>query len=187
MSLSAADQFNFFKCRKISKYEIMWRFYCLGTYYSPWDPAFSSCHTDLLFPETPSLLHLLLPLLLSCLNPLLEYQLYHFLAVWISKSSLTFLCPIFQIWSKGNIYRWGFPDGSAGKESTCQCRRCRKHGFDPLVGKEMVTRSNILAWRIPWIEEPGGLYTSWGHKELDMTYGLRTTTNPCSMYVCVCV
>ena len=23
--------------------------------------------------------------------------------------------------------------------------------------KEMATHSNILAWRIPWIEEPGGL------------------------------
>ena len=27
---------------------------------------------------------------------------------------------------------------------------------DPLE-KEMATRSSILAWRIPWLEEPGGL------------------------------
>ena len=27
---------------------------------------------------------------------------------------------------------------------------------DPL-GKGMVTHSSILAWRIPWTEEPGGL------------------------------
>ena len=27
---------------------------------------------------------------------------------------------------------------------------------DPLE-KEMATRSSILAWRIPWAEEPGGL------------------------------
>ena len=27
---------------------------------------------------------------------------------------------------------------------------------DPLE-KEMKTQSNILAWRIPWTEEPGGL------------------------------
>ena len=27
---------------------------------------------------------------------------------------------------------------------------------DPLE-KEMATRSSILAWEIPWIEEPGGL------------------------------
>ena len=29
-------------------------------------------------------------------------------------------------------------------------------GEDPLE-KEMTTHSNILAWRIPWAEEPGGL------------------------------
>ena len=26
-----------------------------------------------------------------------------------------------------------------------------------LLEKEMATHSSILAWRIPWIEEPGGL------------------------------
>ena len=31
----------------------------------------------------------------------------------------------------------------------------------------MTTHSSILAWRIPWTEEPGGLQ-SMGHKELDM-------------------
>ena len=25
------------------------------------------------------------------------------------------------------------------------------------LGKEMATHSSILAWRIPWTEEPGGL------------------------------
>ena len=34
---------------------------------------------------------------------------------------------------------------------------------DPLE-QEMVTRFSILAWKIPWTEEPGGL--QWGHKEL---------------------
>ena len=29
-------------------------------------------------------------------------------------------------------------------------------GEDPLE-KEMATHSSILAWRIPWMEEPGGL------------------------------
>ena len=32
----------------------------------------------------------------------------------------------------------------------------------------MATHSNTLAWRIPRTEEPGG-YSSWGHKESDMT------------------
>ena len=34
---------------------------------------------------------------------------------------------------------------------------------DPLE-KGMATHSSILAWRIPWTEEPGGL-SPWGHKE----------------------
>ena len=32
----------------------------------------------------------------------------------------------------------------------------------------MATHSSILAWRISWTEEPGGL-RPWGHKELDKT------------------
>jgi len=38
---------------------------------------------------------------------------------------------------------------------------------DPLE-KGMATHSSILAWRIPWMEELGGLQ-SMGRKELDMT------------------
>ena len=38
---------------------------------------------------------------------------------------------------------------------------------DPLE-KGMATHSSILAWRIPWTEEPGGLQ-SMGGKELDLT------------------
>ena len=39
---------------------------------------------------------------------------------------------------------------------------------DPLE-EEMAAHSNILAWRIPRIEEPGGLYSPWGCKESDTT------------------
>ena len=38
---------------------------------------------------------------------------------------------------------------------------------DPLE-KEMTMHSSILAWIIPWTEEPGG-YNPWSHKELDTT------------------
>ena len=37
---------------------------------------------------------------------------------------------------------------------------------DPLE-KGMAIHSCILAWRIPWTEEPGGLRRPRGHKELD--------------------
>ena len=30
-------------------------------------------------------------------------------------------------------------------------------GFEDLLEKGMATHSSIPAWRIPWIEEPGGL------------------------------
>ena len=39
--------------------------------------------------------------------------------------------------------------------------RCKRYRFDPGLGrtleKGMATHSNILAWRSPWTEEPGGL------------------------------
>ena len=44
---------------------------------------------------------------------------------------------------------------------------------DPLE-KEMVTHSGILAWRIPWTEELGGLQST-GHKESDTTERLHFT------------
>ena len=30
-------------------------------------------------------------------------------------------------------------------------------GWEDLLEEDMATLSNILAWRIPWTEEPGGL------------------------------
>ena len=41
-------------------------------------------------------------------------------------------------------------------------------GWEDPLEKEMATHSSILAWEIPWTEEPGG-YSSWGQKELEMT------------------
>ena len=52
----------------------------------------------------------------------------------------------------------GFPGGSNGKESACNAG---DPGLIPGSGrtleKGMATHSNILAWRIPWTEEPGVL------------------------------
>ena len=33
-------------------------------------------------------------------------------------------------------------------------------GWEDTLEKEMATRSSILAWRIPWTEEPGGLQST---------------------------
>ena len=41
----------------------------------------------------------------------------------------------------------------------------------------MATHSQILAWEIPWTEEPAGLYSPWGCKESDMTEHAHTHTH----------
>ena len=62
-----------------------------------------------------------------------------------------------------------FPGGASGKESTNQCRRCKRHGFNPWVRK--------IPWRRKWQPTPVFLpgeshgyrslvgYSPWGHKK----------------------
>ena len=48
----------------------------------------------------------------------------------------------------------------------------RSLGQEDCLEKEMAARSSVLAWRIPWKEEPDRLES----KELDMTEHTRTQT-----------
>ena len=45
---------------------------------------------------------------------------------------------------------------------TCRCRRPRRSGFDPCIGKipggGNGSHSNILVWKIPWTEESDKLH-----------------------------
>ena len=50
-------------------------------------------------------------------------------------------------------------------------------GEDPLE-KEMATHSSILAWRIPWTEEPGGLWSMGLQKHWMWLSDWTTTTTP---------
>ena len=38
-------------------------------------------------------------------------------------------------WADRYLYHWGFPGDASGKEHACQCRRHKRHGFNPWVGK----------------------------------------------------
>ena len=49
-------------------------------------------------------------------------------------------------------------------------------GLEDPLEKGMATHSTILAWRIPWTEEPGGLYSQWDCKESDMTERLTLSS-----------
>ena len=52
----------------------------------------------------------------------------------------------------------GFPGGSDGRESACNVGDpALTLGQEYLLEKGMAMNPSILAWRIPWTEEPGGL------------------------------
>ena len=59
----------------------------------------------------------------------------------------------------------GFPHGSVGKASACNAG---DPGLIPGSGRSpgggMAIHSSILAWRIPWTEEPGGLQSMGLHR-----------------------
>ena len=66
-----------------------------------------------------------------------------------------------------------FPGGSVVKESTCQAGdvvQSLSQGY-PLE-REMATHPSILAWEIPWTEEPGGLQSMQSQR---VRYDLATT------------
>ena len=53
----------------------------------------------------------------------------------------------------------GFPGGASGKEPSCGRRQMqvRSLGWEDPLEEGMATHSSILAWEIPWTEEPDGL------------------------------
>ena len=55
----------------------------------------------------------------------------------------------------------GFPGGSEVKPSACSVGDLGLiPGWEDPLEKEMATHSSILAWKISWTEEPGGLYST---------------------------
>ena len=72
-----------------------------------------------------------------------------------------------------DIHHLGFPGVTSGREPACQCRKRKRRGFDPWVGK--------VPWRRSW--QPTAVfllgeshrrrslagYSPWGHKESDRT------------------
>ena len=70
------------------------------------------------------------------------------------------------------IQFYWLPRWYSDKESTCQCRRCERHGFDPWVGE--------VPWKRKWQPTPVFLpekflgqsslagYSPWGRQDLNM-------------------
>ena len=73
----------------------------------------------------------------------------------------------------------GFPSSSAVKNLPAMWETwVRSLGQEDPLEKGMASYSSVLAWRISWTEEPGGLQ-SMGHKELDPTE--RLTLSLCCL------
>ena len=51
----------------------------------------------------------------------------------------------------------GFPGGSVVKNPAMQEKWVQALGQEDLLEKEMATHSSILAWKISWTQQPGGL------------------------------
>ena len=80
----------------------------------------------------------------------------------------------------GDAREVGLIPGLGGKASACQCRRCKRSGVDPWVGKISWNRK----WQPPPVFLPGKSHGQrslagypCGHRELDMTERLSTHTH----------
>ena len=88
-----------------------------------------------------------------------------FLTLLWFQVNFVFLPPLSK---EGPHYGKFFSGGSVVKDPPARKEMCIRSldQEDPLE-KEMATNSSILAWEIPWTEEPGRLYSSWGRKRSD--------------------
>ena len=72
----------------------------------------------------------------------------------------------FRFCRSGQVWRFAFVQGDAGASIVAQLvknppamqeTQVQSLGWEDPLEEEMATNSSILAWRIPWTEEPGGL------------------------------
>ena len=83
------------------------------------------------------------------------------------------------------VYRTGFPGGSVVKNLPANAGDARGASSISGLGRSSLAEEmailpfhfvfSILAWKIPWTEEPGGLQsTGWQRVRHDSTHSLRT-------------
>ena len=86
------------------------------------------------------------------------------------------------IWLPTSSSSPGFPGSWESKEYTGNAGDL---GCEDPLEKGMATYSSILAWRIPWTEEPGR-FSPWSCKESDMTewLSLSLSSSPNSFRIC---
>ena len=97
--------------------------------------------------------------LLSCLA-LTLFTLYDLSLLHTSKALLSLYWTT-CIYFEPSTLSLGLPRWLSSKESACSAGDAGDVGSTPVLGRSleegMATDSSILAWRIPWIEDLGGL------------------------------
>ena len=100
----------------------------------------------------------------------------HFLCSFVSNnsSSIQVFCFFFFLTF---LFYIGYSGSSESKNlPEIQETWVQSLDWDDSLEKCMATHSSILAWRIPWAEDPGGLQAM-GHKESDVTDQLSTAAH----------
>ena len=93
----------------------------------------------------------------------------------------------------GHMYLWDFPRSSVVKNQPAMFRRHRKCEFNPWVKEDaleegMAAHISILAWEIPWTEEPGGLQSMESQRvRHDWSDWAACVCVHVCVHVCVCV
>ena len=83
----------------------------------------------------------------------------------------------------------GFSGGTGDKEPACQCRRRKRHRFDPCVRKMPWRRKwqptpEFLPEESPWTEKPGGLYPMGSRRARHVMVEEGLTFLPLAPYIC---
>ena len=80
---------------------------------------------------------------------------------WLRSNTLKMGCilPEHMLYTELESCMGCFPGSSDGKASTCNAgdQGSKFLGWNDPLEKEMATHSRTLAWKIPWMEEPGRL------------------------------
>ena len=85
---------------------------------------------------------------------------WYWLGLMASRTVREYISVVLSLSVFANLSYQPQESGSVVKNPPANCRRCRRCGIDPWVGTVPWSRKrqpSILAWTIPWTEEPGSL------------------------------
>ena len=90
-------------------------------------------------------------------------------AKWLSGEALQIAVKRREVKSKGEKERYKhlnakFQRIARRMKKVFLSNQCKEIEENNRMGKTMVPHSSILAWEIPWTEEPGRLHNPWGPK-----------------------